>query len=84
MALRPKLQTLPRALENVDWDSAREERRRYMEGRTRTFLDERRGELGDAGEEMEGGRKRAEEEVGSLEAIVGTVAEGSGDRRMEG
>ncbi|KAA6409411.1 MAG: Mis12 domain [Lasallia pustulata] len=45
--LRPRLQTLPTKLENVDWESGREERRRYIEGRTRRFLEKRRGELGE-------------------------------------
>lgn len=65
----------------MDWDSGREQRRRFIEGRTRRFLDERRAELGEAGAEMEVelGRKRTGEEVEGLEAIVGMAARG----RME-
>ncbi|KAG7005277.1 hypothetical protein G7Y79_00020g048050 [Physcia stellaris] len=37
-ALRPKLQTLPNAIGNVDWDSKREERRAYLESRVRKVV----------------------------------------------
>ena len=85
-SLRPKLKSLPGALENVDWDSGREERRRYIESRTRRFLDERKGELGDGGEgAVEGGRRRGADELASLEGIVGVGerGEGRGDVRTE-
>ena len=36
--LRPKLQTLPNAIGNVDWDSKREERRAYLESRVRKVV----------------------------------------------
>ena len=75
---------MPHALENVDWDSAGEVRRRYIEARTRRVLEGKRGELGDGGEEI-GGRRRGEEEVASLEGLValGFGGKGRGDGRVE-
>lgn len=66
----------------MDWDSGREQRRRFIDGRTKRFLDERRADMGEAGAEaeVEVGRKRTGEEVAGLEAIVGMgTGRGMGD-----
>lgn len=70
-ALRPKLRVLPEALDNVDWEGRREERRAYIEGRVRKVV-ERFG--GSTGEELErvvdGGGRVGKEDVEGLERIV--------------
>ncbi|KAG5300437.1 Mis12 domain-containing protein [Histoplasma ohiense] len=70
--LRPKLSTLPRSAGEIELDPKREERRDYIESRTRMHL-MRNGELGGA-EDGHGavvaGRRVEAEEVRALEGVV--------------
>lgn len=74
--LRPKLHTLPAAARKVDWDSAREERKLYIETRTRRHLERTRGlELDEQGRVRDGewagvGRRVQAEEVAAMEGVV--------------
>ncbi|KAL8993355.1 MAG: hypothetical protein Q9169_006407 [Polycauliona sp. 2 TL-2023] len=71
--LKPRLKTLPEKIGDVDWDSRREERRAYVEGRMRKIV-------GETGREDEfGGVKVGREEVKDLEGLVGAM----GGERME-
>jgi kinetochore protein Mis12/MTW1 len=73
--LRPKLATLPTTADQMDWDSKREERRQYIESRTRIHL-ERMGELGmgDGGGIVKG-RRIDGKEVHALESVVGMLSD---------
>ncbi|OAX80022.1 hypothetical protein ACJ72_05657 [Emergomyces africanus] len=73
--LRPKLATLPRSVEQMELDPRREERREYIEGRTRMHL-LRNGELSGAGNGhgvVIAGRRVEGEEVQALEGAVGML-----------
>ncbi|KAI4275710.1 MAG: hypothetical protein LQ337_003022 [Flavoplaca oasis] len=72
--LKPRLKTLPEKIGDVDWESRREERRVYIEGRVRKVV----GENG-RGDEM-GGVKVGREEVRDLEGVVGEMV---GERMEE-
>ena len=73
--LRPKLATLPTSADRMDWDSKREERRRYIESRTRMHL-ERTGEIGMGdGSGVVKGRKIDGEEVQALESVVNMLVD---------
>ncbi len=89
--LRPKLRTLPSAAIKVDWDSAREERRQYLESQTRRHLERTRGlELSEQGAVRDGewtgvGRKISAEDVAATEGVVSILGPGlrETDDRME-
>lgn len=75
--LRPKLENLRQGNVKVDWESRREDRRAYIEGRVRKIVGE-----GAEGEEVGGTRVGLEEAV-SLEKVVeglrrGRNADGDG------
>ncbi|KAL8850261.1 MAG: hypothetical protein Q9221_004771 [Calogaya cf. arnoldii] len=72
--LKPRLKTLPEKIGDVDWESRREERRAYIEGRVRKVV----GETG-RGDEL-GGVKAGREEVRDLEGVVGEMV---GERMEE-
>ncbi|KAL8834994.1 MAG: hypothetical protein Q9170_003515 [Blastenia crenularia] len=72
--LKPRLKTLPEKVGDVDWESRREERRAYIEGRVRKVVDG----IGGSGEGMKG-VKVGREEVRDLERVVGDM----GGERME-
>ncbi|KAI4278661.1 MAG: hypothetical protein L6R38_005190 [Xanthoria sp. 2 TBL-2021] len=72
--LRPRLKTLPEKIGDVDWESRREERRAYIEGRVRKIV----GEAG-RGDDV-GGVKVGREEVRDLEGVVGEMV---GERMEE-
>ncbi|KAL8980201.1 MAG: hypothetical protein Q9205_004655 [Flavoplaca limonia] len=72
--LKPRLKTLPEKIGDVDWESRREERRAYIEGRVRKIV----GENG-RGDEV-GGVKVGREEVRDLESVVGEMV---GERMEE-
>ena len=63
--LRPKLQTLPGAVEGVDWEGKREERRAYIDGRVRRVVGNMGGERGGAG-----GPRVGREEVEVIESVL--------------
>ncbi|KAL8825981.1 MAG: hypothetical protein Q9191_004078 [Dirinaria sp. TL-2023a] len=70
-ALRPKLQTLPEALDSVDWEGRREERRAYVEGRVRRIVEKGGGSSGEELERVVDREGRVgREEVEGLERIV--------------
>jgi len=73
--LRPKLQELKEGAGSgvVDWDSRREERRRYIERGARRVV----GKGGGGGEEV-GGERRGKEEVEGLEGVVREMERGEG------
>ncbi|CAO1599021.1 MAG: hypothetical protein LQ349_001588 [Xanthoria aureola] len=72
--LRPRLKTLPEKIGDVDWESRREERRAYIEGRVRKVV-------GEAGRGADvGGVRVGREEVRDLEGVVGEMV---GDRMEE-
>lgn len=72
--LRPKLKTLPEKIGDVDWESRREERRAYIEGRVRKVV-------GEAGRGADvGGVRVGREEVRDLEGVVGEMV---GERMEE-
>ncbi|KAL8713433.1 MAG: hypothetical protein Q9225_006777 [Loekoesia sp. 1 TL-2023] len=75
--LKPRLKTLPEKIGGVDWESRREERRAYIEGRVRKVVDGM-GEGGGNGDGIRGARV-GREEVRDLEGVVG----GIGRDRME-
>ncbi|KAI9741798.1 MAG: hypothetical protein M1834_000184 [Cirrosporium novae-zelandiae] len=87
--LRPTLSTLPRAVEDVDWKGSKaEERRRYIEGRTRRHLRRKFGLAPGEGGDADVGRRVGEGEVGFLEGFLGggdgeDGDEGDGDRMEE-
>lgn len=64
--LRPKLENLRRGGVKVDWESRREERRAYIEGRVRKIVGE-----GTEGEEVGGTRVGLEEAVGLEKVLEG-------------
>lgn len=64
--LRPKLEDLRRGGVKVDWESRREERRAYIEGRVRKIVGE-----GAEGEEAGGTRVGLEEAVGLEKVLEG-------------
>ena len=68
-ALRPKLRSLPGKIGDVDWESRREERRKYIEDRVREVA-------GVRGREEATGPRMGIEEVRDLEALTGRIAEG--------
>ena len=72
--LKPRLKTLPEKIGDVDWESRREERRAYIEGRVRKIV----GENG-RGDEVRGA-KVGREEVRDLEGVVGEMV---GERMEE-
>ncbi|PGG96283.1 hypothetical protein AJ79_09655 [Helicocarpus griseus UAMH5409] len=74
--LRPKLSTLPQSAERMELDPKREERREYIERRTRMHL-ERNGEVGSAGGQgfVVAGRRVGGEEARALEGIMGMLGE---------
>jgi kinetochore protein Mis12/MTW1 len=68
--LRPKLQTLPRSADEMEIEQMKDERREYIEGRTRMHL-ERTGELGIGdGSAIIAGRKVDSSEAQALETVV--------------
>ncbi|KAL8809626.1 MAG: hypothetical protein Q9200_003261, partial [Gallowayella weberi] len=71
--LKPRLKTLPEKIGDVDWESHREERRAYIEGRVRRVVG-----AGEVGGEIDGvkGPRVGREEVGDLEGVVGGMAVG--------
>ena len=70
-ALRPKLQTLPEALDHIDWEGRREERRAYVEGRVRRAVERGGGSSGEElGRVVDGEGRVEREEVEGLERIV--------------
>ncbi|KAL8917228.1 MAG: hypothetical protein Q9208_008067 [Pyrenodesmia sp. 3 TL-2023] len=70
--LKPRLKTLPEKIGDVDWESRREERRVYIEGRVRKVVGATGGAGGD-GDVMKGVRV-GREEVRDLEGVVGGIA----------
>ncbi|PGG99710.1 kinetochore protein Mis12/MTW1 [Blastomyces parvus] len=75
--LRPKLTALPNSADDMELDPRREERRAYIESRTRMHL-VRNGELGRAGEGhgvVVAGRRVEGEEVRALEGVVGMLGD---------
>lgn len=64
--LRPKLEKLRRGGVKVDWESRKEERRAYIEGRVRKIIGE-----GAEGEEVGGTRVGLEEAVGLEKVLEG-------------
>lgn len=64
--LRPKLEKLGRGGVKVDWESRKEERRAYIEGRARKIIGE-----GAEGEEVGGTRVGLEEAVGLEKVLKG-------------
>ncbi len=66
--LRPKLEDLRRGGVKVDWESRREERRAYIEGRVRKIVGE-----GAEGEEVGGTRVGLEEAVGLEKVLEGLL-----------
>ncbi|KAI4112672.1 MAG: hypothetical protein LQ345_006213 [Seirophora villosa] len=70
--LKPRLKSLPEKVGDVDWESRREERRAYIEGRVRKVVDGL-GFGGADGNEMKGGRV-GREEVSDLEGVIGGIA----------
>lgn len=75
--LRPKLENLRQGGVKVDWESRREDRRAYIEGRVRKIVGE-----GAEGEEA-GGTRVGLEEAAGLETVVeglrrGRNADGDG------
>ncbi|KAI4118201.1 MAG: hypothetical protein LQ338_007442 [Usnochroma carphineum] len=77
--LKPRLKSLPEKIGDVDWESRREERRAYIEGRVRKVVDGLGGGGGGDGDGMKGVRV-GREEVRDLEGVVGAVGRGE---RME-
>lgn len=75
--LKPRLKSLPEKIGDVDWESRREERRAYIEGRVRNVVDGM-GIGGGGGDAMKGVRV-GREEVRDLEGVVG----GMGSDRTE-
>lgn len=73
--LRPRLATLPKSADDMDRDSKREERRKYIESRTRIHL-ERTGELstGNANGFVKG-RKIDSQEAQALEGVMGMLTD---------
>jgi len=66
--LRPKLQALKEnGTKNVDWESRREERRKYIEGGVRKVVER---DVGVAEGEMDGVERRGREEVEGLERVI--------------
>lgn len=63
--LRPKLQSLQGAVEGVDWEGKREERRAYIEGRVRRVVGKIGGER-----DRTGGPRVERDEVEGIESIV--------------
>lgn len=76
--LKPRLKSLPEKIGDVDWESRREERRAYIEGRVRKVVDGIGGG-GLSGDAMRGVRV-GRDEVRDLEGVVGGIA---GDRMEE-
>lgn len=72
--LRPKLENLRRGSVKVDWESSREDRRAYIEGRVRKILGE-----GAEGEEVGGTRVGLEEAVGLEKVVEGLRRERNAD-----
>ncbi|KAK2813817.1 hypothetical protein FQN50_000218 [Emmonsiellopsis sp. PD_5] len=74
--LRPKLTSLPVSAGQMEVDPKREERREYIESRTRMHL-ERNGEVGgeDGRGVVVGGRRVGGEEARALEGVVGMLGE---------
>ena len=66
--LRPKLEDLRRGGVKVDWESRRQERRAYIEGRVRKIVGE-----GAEGEEVGGTRVGLEEAVGLEKVLEGLL-----------
>ncbi|KAL8927615.1 MAG: hypothetical protein Q9172_001325 [Xanthocarpia lactea] len=71
--LKPRLKTLPEKIGDVDWESRREERRAYIEGRVRKVVGNGSGDDGVRGVKV--GR----DEVRDLEGAIGEM----GGERME-
>ncbi|KAL8767224.1 MAG: hypothetical protein Q9209_006229 [Squamulea sp. 1 TL-2023] len=71
--LKPRLKSLPEKIGDVDWESRREERRAYIEGRVRKIVGEKYG-----GDEIVGA-KIGREEVRDLEGVIS----GMGAEKME-
>ncbi|KAL8757145.1 MAG: hypothetical protein Q9184_004292 [Pyrenodesmia sp. 2 TL-2023] len=69
--LKPRLKTLPEKIGDVDWESRREERRAYIEGRVRKVV----GGMGVPGGDADGmkGVRVGREEVRDLEDMVGGI-----------
>lgn len=63
---------MPEKVGDVDWESRREERRAYIEGRVRKVVDGL-GAGGADGNEMKGVRV-GREEVSDLEGVIGGIA----------
>ncbi|KAK2793341.1 hypothetical protein FQN52_001478 [Onygenales sp. PD_12] len=73
--LRPKLTSLPGPAGRMELDAKREERREYIESRTRMHL-ERNGEVGgEDGRGVVGGRRVGGKEAQALESVVGMLGE---------
>lgn len=73
--LRSKLATLPASADDMERDSKREERRRYIESRTRIHL-ERTGELSTKNSNgFVKGRKIDSEEAQALEGVMGMLTD---------
>ncbi|KAK2762281.1 hypothetical protein FQN54_001291 [Arachnomyces sp. PD_36] len=74
--LRPKLASLPATADGMEHDSKREERRRYIESRTRIHL-ERTGELSTRNTNgFVKGRKIDSQEAHALEGVMGMLTDG--------
>lgn len=67
-------------MDDVDWESSREERRQYIESGVRRV---RRREIGIGDGEMEGVEKHGRDEVEGLEAIVETMGKKEDDKMEE-
>ncbi|MCJ1393643.1 hypothetical protein MMC18_006518 [Xylographa bjoerkii] len=78
--LRPKLASLPTAGGKLDWDSATEQRREYIDGAVRRVVNE--NGVGEESGEREMGRTVAGEEVRDLEGVVQAMGT-AGDDAME-
>lgn len=69
-----------RGVDSADWESSREERRQYIEGGVRRVVAR---DVGAGDGEMEGVERRGREDVEGLEAIVGRMGGGEGERMRE-
>lgn len=87
--LRPKIRSLKdKGIDNVDWESRREERRQYIEGGVRRVAG-KGGFGGGEGEAMmdsiagNGAERRGREEVEGLEGVIGGLGDVGGERIEE-
>jgi len=71
VTLKPKLTTLPMAMEQLNWESEREQRRDYIDGVVRKVVREHAVE--EVVEERELGRRIVGEEVRDLEGTVNSM-----------